>query len=135
MIETSSQKEPSTPNIRAITEVEANLQNAEKHLTDLTTNFIALRKSEIELTELKHILTFANHFLKKDNSQVSLENFNDDLETQLLSMKFNLTAGVIEFSKLNSFERILWRISKGNIFLKHSNIEEDLVDPLTGKVR
>ena len=135
MIETSSQKEPSTPNIRAITEVEANLQNSEKHLTDLTTNFIALRKSEIELTELKHILTFANEFLKKENSQVSLENFDDDLETQLLSMKFNLTAGVIEFSKLNSFERILWRISKGNIFLKHSNIEEDLVDPSTGTVR
>ena len=115
--------------------MEANLQHSEKYLTDLTTNFIALRKSEVELTELKHILTFANQFLKKENSQVSLENFDDDLETQLLSMKFNLTAGVIEFSKLNSFERILWRISKGNIFLKHSNIEEDLVDPSTGTVR
>ena len=38
----------------------------------------------------------------------------------------------LDFSKLNSFERILWRISKGNIFLKHSNIDEDLVDPTTG---
>ena len=47
-------------------------------------------------------------------------------------MKFNVTAGVIDFSKLNSFERILWRISKGNIFLKHSSIDEDLVDPTTG---
>ena len=47
-------------------------------------------------------------------------------------MKFNVTAGVIDFSKLNSFERILWRISKGNIFLKHSNIDENLVDPATG---
>ena len=47
-------------------------------------------------------------------------------------MKFNVTAGVIDFSKLNSFERILWRISKGNIFLKHSNIYENLVDPTTG---
>ena len=47
-------------------------------------------------------------------------------------MKFNVTAGVIDFSKLNSFERILWRVSKGNIYLKHSDIAEDLVDPSTG---
>ena len=63
-----------------------------------------------------------------------MANGDVDQENQLSSsMKFNVTAGVIDFSKLNSFERILWRISKGNIFLKHSNIDEDLIDPSTGE--
>ena len=47
-------------------------------------------------------------------------------------MKFNVTAGVIDSSRMNSFERILWRISKGNVFLKQSDMTEDLIDPVTG---
>ena len=50
--------------MRAIAELEADLQQSEKTLSDLTTNFNALRKSEMELTELKHVLTFADQFLK-----------------------------------------------------------------------
>ena len=50
--------------MRAISELEADLQQSEKTLSDLTTNFNALRKSEMELTELKHVLTFADQFLK-----------------------------------------------------------------------
>ena len=59
-----SEEEPSLPNMRAITELEADLQQSEKTLSDLTTNYNALRKSEMELTELKHVLTFADQTLK-----------------------------------------------------------------------
>ena len=34
------------------------------------------------------------------------------------SMKFNLTGGVIDRARLLAFERMLWRVSKGNVFLK-----------------
>ena len=50
--------------MRAITELEADLQQSEKTLSDLTTNYNALKKSQIELTELKHVLNFADQFLK-----------------------------------------------------------------------
>ena len=59
-----AEEEPSTPNMRTISELEADLQQSEKTLSDLTTNFNALKKSQIELTELKHVLTFADQFLK-----------------------------------------------------------------------
>ena len=58
------EEEPSTPNMRTISELEADLQQSEKTLSDLTTNFNALKKSQIELTELKHVLSFADQFLK-----------------------------------------------------------------------
>ena len=50
--------------MRTISELEADLQQSEKTLSDLTTNFNALKKSQIELTELKHVLNFADQFLK-----------------------------------------------------------------------
>ena len=49
------------------------------------------------------------------------------------SMKFNCIAGVIATTKLASFERILWRISKGNIFLKSTDMDGPMTDPDTGE--
>ena len=56
-----------------------------------------------------------------------------DVEEQSYgSMKFNITAGVIERSRLPAFETMLWRVSKGNVFLKFSDIDEAMEDPNTG---
>jgi len=133
VIPVDPEEEPTTPNMRTISELEADLQQSEKTLSDLTTNFNALKKSQIELTELKHVLSFADQFLKEDSGHANgVANGDVDPENQLSSMKFNVTAGVIDSSRMNSFERILWRISKGNVFLKQSEMTEDLIDPITG---
>ena len=47
-------------------------------------------------------------------------------------MKFNITAGVIERSRLLAFETMLWRVSKGNVFLKFADIYEQMEDPNSG---
>ena len=31
-----------------------------------------------------------------------------------------------------AFEKMLWRVSKGNVFIKFSDIEEEIEDPRTG---
>ena len=92
----------------------------------------------MELTELKHVLKFANSFLRDTgNHSVTAAADADaaDFEHVSSSMKFNVTAGAIATSKLMSFERILWRIAKGNVFLKSTPImeEEDIIDPATGE--
>ena len=120
---TDPTEDPPAPNPRIITDLESDLQQAEKTLSDLTTNYNALKKSQMELAELKQILKFANHFLK-DETQNGSANVQD--QDHFSSMKFNVTAGVIETSKLPSFEKILWRISKGNIFLKQAEVELEI---------
>ena len=56
-----------------------------------------------------------------------------DVEDQSYgSMKFNITAGVIERSRILAFETMLWRVSKGNVFVKTQGIDERMEDPLTG---
>merc|ERR1719225_94605 len=121
-------EQPSAPNLREIAVIESDLAQSEKTLSDLTNNYRALLKSQMELNELKNVLHYANHFLK--DSDQSLQPGQE----QVASMKFNCIAGVVDTSKLASFERILWRISKGNIFLKATDMEDPITDPATGDV-
>jgi V-type H+-transporting ATPase subunit a len=40
-------------------------------------------------------------------------------------------AGVIARERVIGFERMLWRISRGNVFLRHADIEKPFTDPKT----
>ena len=44
---------------------------------------------------------------------------------------FSFVAGVILLEKLHSFERLLWRACRGNVFLRHSQISDALEDPIS----
>jgi V-type H+-transporting ATPase subunit a len=88
----------------------------------------------MELNELKHVINFADSFLKDTSGgETSVTVDTTPLEQEQGSMRFNTIAGVIHTPKLVSFERILWRISKGNVFLKTTDIEEELEDPSSGE--
>lgn len=57
----------------------------------------------------------------------------DDItdEMGLNSGSLNFVAGVVQRSKAPGFERMLWRVTRGNVFLRRVDIEEALVDPAT----
>ena len=64
---------------------------------------------------------------------VDVEDGGSDLKDQDQgSMKFNIVAGVLDRARQVSFEKMLWRVSKGNVFVKFSDIEEEMEDPRTG---
>lgn len=45
--------------------------------------------------------------------------------------KLGFVAGAINRERVNAFERMLWRISRGNVFLRQSDIDMKLKDPVT----
>jgi V-type H+-transporting ATPase subunit a len=47
--------------------------------------------------------------------------------------KFTFVTGVIAREKVPAFERILWRACRGNVFLRQTDIEHPLDDPVTGE--
>lgn len=40
-------------------------------------------------------------------------------------------AGVISQERLGTFERVLWRACRGNVFIRQAPIDEPLEDPTT----
>ncbi|XP_052826567.1 V-type proton ATPase 116 kDa subunit a 1 isoform X2 [Octopus bimaculoides] len=49
-----------------------------------------------------------------------------------LALKLGFLAGVIHRERIPAFERMLWRVCRGNVFLKQAEIEPPLEDPVTG---
>lgn len=41
--------------------------------------------------------------------------------------------GVVSRDRLLNFETMLWRVTRGNVFVRHDSIDEKLEDPITGQ--
>lgn len=48
-----------------------------------------------------------------------------------LSSSCRFVAGVISRERIPTFERMLWRVCRGNVFLRQADIEDSLEDPAT----
>jgi hypothetical protein len=44
---------------------------------------------------------------------------------------FRYVAGVVPRERVPAFERMLWRISRGNVFLRRAELDQPLEDPST----
>lgn len=51
---------------------------------------------------------------------------------QFFSLFARFVTGVISRERVPSFERLLWRACRGNVFFKQAEIETPLEDPSTG---
>jgi V-type H+-transporting ATPase subunit a len=50
-------------------------------------------------------------------------------------MKLGFVTGVVERDRMATFERILWRVTRGNLYIKHAEIDEKIADPKTGELK
>uniref|UniRef100_A0AAX7TDH3 V-type proton ATPase subunit a n=1 Tax=Astatotilapia calliptera TaxID=8154 RepID=A0AAX7TDH3_ASTCA len=50
----------------------------------------------------------------------------------LSNIFYRFVAGVIGRERIPNFERMLWRVCRGNVFLRQADIEDPLEDPTTG---
>lgn len=133
---------PEAPPPREMIELESTFDKMESELREVNSNTEALKKTHLELTELLHILQKTQQFFDEmqDNQWVG------DQQAQLLgeprlrrsgsitpgAMKLGFMTGVIARERLHSFERMLWRVCRGNVFLRKTEIETPLEDPSTG---
>ncbi|XP_058814156.1 V-type proton ATPase 116 kDa subunit a 1-like [Topomyia yanbarensis] len=128
---------PRAPNPREIIDLEAHLEKTESEIMELSQNAVNLKSNYLELTELKHVLERTQSFFFEQEGAVNLDATSnnliiDDLANAQTRGRLGFVAGVIQREKVPGFERMLWRISRGNVFLRQAELERPLEDPSTG---
>nr|UQS87549.1 ATPase H+ transporting V0 subunit a1b [Rhamdia quelen] len=126
---------PEVPLPRDMIDLEATFEKLEIELKEINTNQEALKKNFLELTELKHILRRTQQFFDEMEDPALLEESSillDPTEVIRAPLRLGFVAGVIGRERIPTFERMLWRVCRGNVFLRQADIEEPLEDPTTG---
>ncbi|XP_064472298.1 V-type proton ATPase 116 kDa subunit a 1-like isoform X2 [Ornithodoros turicata] len=129
---------PEAPQPREMIDLEATFEKLENELKEVNTNAEALKKTYLELTELKHILRKTQAFFDEQEHAwtVDIELMQRQLAANDLSgpatTKLGFVAGVVLRERLPSFERMLWRVCRGNVFLRQAPVDAPLEDPVTG---
>lgn len=128
---------PDAPVPREMIDLEATFEKLENEMKEVNANAEALKRNFLELTELKHILRKTQNFFEESDSLI------DDADQALVGdhlakyqerqqSPLGFLAGVIHRERIPAFERMLWRVCRGNVFLKQAEIEPPLEDPVTG---
>uniref|UniRef100_A0A673WHA5 V-type proton ATPase subunit a n=1 Tax=Salmo trutta TaxID=8032 RepID=A0A673WHA5_SALTR len=131
---------PEVPLPRDMIDLEATFEKLENELKEINTNQEALKKNFLELTELKHILRRTQQFFDEVNSTMEDPNLLEESSTLMdpaeagtrPPLRLGFVAGVISRERIPTFERMLWRVCRGNVFLRQADIEDSLEDPATG---
>ncbi|XP_028267800.1 V-type proton ATPase 116 kDa subunit a isoform X2 [Parambassis ranga] len=127
---------PEVPFPRDMIDLEATFEKLENELKEINTNQEALKKNFLELTELKHILRRTQQFFDEMEDPSLLEESSTLLDpnepNRGAPLRLGFVAGVIGRERIPTFERMLWRVCRGNVFLRQADIEDPLEDPATG---
>ncbi|XP_018419386.1 PREDICTED: V-type proton ATPase 116 kDa subunit a isoform X4 [Nanorana parkeri] len=127
---------PEVPFPRDMIDLEANFEKIENELKEINTNQEALKRNFLELTELKYILRKTQQFFDEMADPDLLEESSSLLDPGELGrgtpLRLGFVAGVINRERIPTFERMLWRVCRGNVFLRQAEIENPLEDPVTG---
>ncbi|XP_061445218.1 V-type proton ATPase 116 kDa subunit a 1 isoform X1 [Rhineura floridana] len=140
---TDTGENPEVPFPRDMIDLEANFEKIENELKEINTNQEALKRNFLELTELKFILRKTQQFFDEaelHHQQMAdpelLEESSSLLEPSEMGrgapLRLGFVAGVINRERIPTFERMLWRVCRGNVFLRQAEIENPLEDPVTG---
>ncbi|CAH2071600.1 unnamed protein product, partial [Iphiclides podalirius] len=128
---------PRAPNPREIIDLEAHLEKTENEILELSHNAVNLKQNYLELTELKHVLEKTEAFfvaqeeIGMDSLTKSL--ISDETGQQAAARgRLGFVAGVVQRERVPAFERMLWRISRGNVFLRRAELDKPLEDPTSG---
>nr|XP_046270604.1 V-type proton ATPase 116 kDa subunit a isoform X1 [Scatophagus argus] len=127
---------PEVPFPRDMIDLEATFEKLENELKEINTNQEALKKNFLELTELKHILRRTQQFFDEMEDPSLLEESSTLMDpnepNRGAPLRLGFVAGVIGRERIPTFERMLWRVCRGNVFLRQADIEDSLEDPTTG---
>ncbi|KAF9602237.1 hypothetical protein IFM89_025947 [Coptis chinensis] len=148
-----------SPSARSMIEVDIDLDDLEiklgeleAELVEVNANSEKLQRAYSELVEYKLVLEKAGEFFYSAQDDAAaqhreLEVTHEDqssitspllLEQEMAvdpskQVKLGFVSGLVPRDKSMAFERILFRATRGNVFLKQSVVSEPVTDPISGE--
>lgn len=121
------------PQPRDIAELESILEPMKADMATISSNTQELKKTLTELLEMQAVLERSLLTKKKArHPQVSFAANYDMVQDRSLVIDFSYLSGVIPVTKLRSFEKMLWRVTRGNLIYQAENVPVPFEDPKTG---
>ncbi|CAH1765562.1 14643_t:CDS:10 [Entrophospora sp. SA101] len=135
-------------NAQELDELEETVNQHEQRIIQMNSSYETLQKRYLELTEARHVLQETAVFFEEAENRQDIRQSLDEPTTPLLDhpdveqgdfLGFNhvnlrFVTGVILRSKMQIFERILWRALRGNFYINHAEIDELITDPETDEI-
>ncbi|KAL9238236.1 hypothetical protein vseg_012688 [Gypsophila vaccaria] len=134
-----------------VDDLEAKLIELEAELTEMNANNEKLQRTYNEFAEYKLVLQKAGEFFYSaqksaaaQQSEIESGNTEESLETPLLpdqdksvegskTVKLGFYTGLVPREKSMAFERILFRATRGNVFVRQTTVDNPVVDPASGE--
>jgi V-type H+-transporting ATPase subunit a len=140
-------RNPITPAPREMIDLEASFEKLEMELRDINSNAEALKKNYLELQELAYLLQKTREFLdegafSENGIRNRITETGSDYEEHIAivaeqarapDQRIHFMAGVMSRKHMATFELVLWRACRGNVFLRRADIDEILEDPVSGE--
>ncbi|KAJ9704219.1 hypothetical protein PVL29_002676 [Vitis rotundifolia] len=133
-------------------DLEVKLGELEAELVEINANGEKLQRAYSELAEYKLVLHKAGEFFYSTRSSATAQQreieahsiSEESVDTPLLleqemstdlskQVKLGFLAGLVPRVKSMAFERILFRATRGNVFLRQSAVEDPVTDPVSGE--
>ncbi|KAK9691038.1 hypothetical protein RND81_09G171800 [Saponaria officinalis] len=133
-----------------VDDLEAKLIELEAELTEMNANNEKLQRTYNELAEYKLVLQKAGEFFYSAQKSAAAQqreiesgSAEESLETPLLdqdksveaskTVKLGFFTGLVPREKSMAFERILFRATRGNVFVRQTTVDHPVVDPASGE--
>lgn len=83
------------------------------------------------MNELKILIEKTQTFFQDHSNARKISASVQVYNNEAVGGHLGFIAGVVATARVPSFEKMLWRISHGNIFFKQAQIDQPLKDPVT----
>ncbi|KAI9343869.1 V-type ATPase, V0 complex, 116kDa subunit family [Zopfochytrium polystomum] len=130
-----------------IDDLEERLTDHESRIQQMITSQETLNKRFLELTELRHVLKETTIFFEEADARSDLPSAPYQEDAHLLESEateegrgvsrganLGFVAGVVPRARMGTFERILFRALRGNLYMNYAEIDESIRDPITDEL-
>lgn len=136
LIEDYEESHKSTISTSQLDDIYSNAQILEDRVTQLINSSDELLRKQMDLKQYQQVLSATDKYFSSETSTINLVDLNDSNEEALLQninneRESNFITGVIPREKISILEKILWRVLRGNLLFKTSEISTKLYDEKT----